>query len=294
MPLPLVAMGIGAGLGALNHLFGSHSPQVTTSGVGAEDAAYLRNQRGIAMNMFGQGMNPYDPAFLAAMQGFGGYADAGKMGLAAFTDPAIMAKFMAGDQAALAPIFQRQRDLMDAQSRSRMIANNAFGLKGSNYQPNYSDINNAETMANMQLRSEAANRALQFGQFGQYGLSNMMAGGQYMTERPDIWKQNMMRMIAGAYGGPISTYTSSPNPNDNGSLLGSIAGGAMMGASFGGMGGGGGSSAIIDALHGQGYGNGTYTPWQPPAWNPSLSPNVGPTAGPSGFGQFGQNFRLGN
>lgn len=238
MVAPLVMAGVGAGMGILNNLFGSHKPQVTTNSIDQASQNEIMYRRNLARGFVGQGMNPLDPSLLAAMQGYGGYAAAGQMGLNAFTDPSQMAKFQAYGNNAMDPIFDRQRMQLQNSYRSNMAGAHAFGVRGQSMGPNYSDINNAQTQFGLQNMDNAQRMAMQMAQYGQFGLQGQQNLGQYFTERPMNWNQQAIGLLSNAYGGPLSTSTTSPNPNDKGNMFQSALGGAMTGLSFGGMGGG--------------------------------------------------------
>lgn len=224
--------GIGAGVGLLNNLFGSHKPQVTTNSIDQASQNEIMYRRALARGMVGQGMPQLDPALLAAMQGYGGYADAGRMGLAAFTDPSIMAKFQAYGNEAMNPIFDRQRAQLENSYRQRAAGAQAFGVRGQMMGPNYADINNAQTQFGIQNMDNAQRIAAMMAQYGQFGLQGQQNLGQYFTERPMNWNQQAIGLLSNAYGGPLSTTTSSPNPNDSGNIFQSMLGGAMTGLSF--------------------------------------------------------------
>ena len=90
MPLPLLAMGIGAGMGALSHAFGGNQPQRNVSTIDQPSQDYIMYRRNLAQNMIGQGMPQLDPALLAATQGYGGYAaDSSSSGWGPWWTPAL-------------------------------------------------------------------------------------------------------------------------------------------------------------------------------------------------------------
>lgn len=263
MPLPLVAMGIGAGMGALSHLFGSHKPQVSTTSIDQDSQNQIRFGRDFSRGVIGRGMEPLDPGLIAAMQGYGGYAAAGQRGLNAFTDPSQMAQFQAYGNNVMSPYFDRQRMQLENSYRSNMAGARAFGVRGQTMGPNYSDINNAQTqfgIHNMENAQQIAQMMANYGQFGIQGQQNL---GQYITDRPMNWNQQAAGLLSSTYGGPLSTSTTNPNPNDSGNLFQSVLGGAATGLSFGGMGGAPGASA----------------PWRPQGYVPGGQPIQWPTFG---------------
>lgn len=232
MVAPLVMAGIGAGMGLLGNIFGSHKPQTTTDSIDQASQNEIMYRRNFARGFVGQGMQPLDPALLAAMQGYGGYADAGRMGLSAFTDPSQMAKFQAYGNDAMNPIFDRQRAQLENSYRQHAAGAQAFGVRGQMMGPNFSDINNAQTQFGIQNMDNAQRMAMMMAQYGQFGLAGQQNLGQYMTERPMNWNQQAVGLLSNAYGGPLSTTHTAPNPNDSGNAFQSMLGGAMTGLSF--------------------------------------------------------------
>jgi hypothetical protein len=232
MVAPLVAAGIGAGFGALNKLFGGNKPQITTTSIDQNSQDYLKYGRGFAMGRLANGPGAIDPALLAALQGYGGYADAGRMGLAAFTDPSIMAKFQAYGNDAMNPVFDRQRAQLENSWRSRMAGASAFGVRGQMMGPNYSDINNSQLQFGLQNMDNAQKMAAMFANYGQFGVAGQQNLGQYFDTRDQTWASQMGDLYSRLYGGPLSTTTKAPNPNDSGNLFQSMLGGAVTGLSF--------------------------------------------------------------
>src|SRR5881394_1674744 len=164
MPLPLLAMGIGAGMGALSHAFGGNQPQRNVSTIDQPSQDYIMYRRNLAQNMVGQGMPQLDPALLAAMQGYGGYAAAGQRGLNAFTDPSQMAQFQAYGNHAMDSTFDRQRAQLENSYRANMAGGRAFGVRGQMMGPNYADINNAQTNFGLQNMDNAQRIAMAMAQ----------------------------------------------------------------------------------------------------------------------------------
>ena len=266
MVAPLVAVGVGAGMGALSHLLGGGGgPQTTTTSLSQEDADAIRRRRMIGWNMFDQGMGAVDPRLLAAGQGYDQYAQFGQMGMNAFTDPSVLARFGAGRAQAGRSVFDWQRQQLENAHRKQMAGARAFGVRGQSMGPDYGQIDRSQQMFEIGNEQEAFNRAMQAAGLGQFGVAGQHNLGQYMTERPMNWQQHIMNVLQSAYGQPISTSTSSPNPNDRGNLFQSMLGGAMTGASFGGAG----APAAAVTQYAPNYG-GVPNRWQP-----------------SGFGQYG-------
>jgi hypothetical protein len=258
--------GIGAGMGLLNNLFGSHKPQVTTTSIDQGSQNEIMYRRNLARGMVGQGMPQLDPALLAAMQGYGGYADAGRMGLAAFTDPSQMAKFQAYGNEQMNPIFDRQRAQLENSYRSRQAGSQAFGVRGQMMGPNYADINNAQTQFGMQNMDNAQKMAMMMANYGQFGIAGQQNLGQYFTERPMNWNQQAIGLLSNAYGGPLSTSTSSPNPSGN--MFQSMLGGAMTGLSFAKPGAAPGAPTPSAPVY-----SGGYMPPPDQSWRPGNQPN---------------------
>lgn len=264
MVAPLVMAGIGAGFGALNKLMGGNKPLTTTSSIDQSSQDYLKYGRNFAMGRLANGPGQIDPALLAALQGYGGYADAGRMGLAAFTDPSIMAKFQAYGNDAMNPVFDRQRAQLENSWRSRMAGASAFGVRGQMMGPNYADINNSQTQFGLQNMDNAQRMAQMFANYGQFGIAGQQNLGQYFDTRNQNWSSQMGDLYSRMYGGPLSTTTKSPNPNDSGNLFQSMLGGAVTGLSFA-------SPAKVPTAAPAALYSGGYVPDQ--SWRPGNAPN---------------------
>lgn len=264
MPGPLALAGIGAAAGALSHLFGGGGgDQRTTQTIGQNDQNYVNYMRAFAQNALQGGMPALDPSIMSAMQGYGGYADAGRMGLNAFTDPSTMAKFQAYGMNAMDPYFDRRRMQLGNEHRARMAGARAFGVRGQMMGPDYSGIDQQQQEFMLRNMENAQRNAMQFAQFGQFGIGGQHNLGQWLTNRPMEYAQQGAGILSGSYGGPMETITTSPNPNDQGSLGQSILGGAMTGLSFARPGAGAPApSPVVSQLHQQGYGWGGYSPVQ--------------------------------
>lgn len=260
MPGPLAMAGIGAGMGALSHLFGGGGgPMTSRTTYGADDNRFIDFRRAFAENIFGGGMPDLDPSIMAAMQGYGGYADAGRFGLSALTDPTKMRQLQAYGADAMNPIFDWQRRQLENQHRQNMTRMGAFGVRGSMMGPDYGSIDRNQLQFGIGNIDRAQNMALQMANFGQFGIGGMHNLGQWITNRPMEWGSAGSNALATAYGGPKETIQTTDDPNQQGSLGQSILGGAMAGMSFGRSGGAPAAvSPIQSQLHSQGYGWGGY------------------------------------
>ncbi len=232
---PLVGIGIGAGMGLLNGLFGSKKPQTTSTYIDPESQDYLRQQRAIAMRMGGMSMPNLDPNILAAIQMMQNYGNAGQLGLSAVTgDAGAGAKFMNPYMEAMNPIFDRMRanSLMQVnQSLTRpgggaFAGNNRVGLAQGNA---FRNVNDTQTQFNYQGFQDAMARAMQLAS-GMPAASDWLKNtGFDLTNRQRNWDIGSMGLMNAGFGMPFGQTASTPN---NTNLFESILGGAMTGASL--------------------------------------------------------------
>lgn len=234
MPGPLAMAGIGAGMGALSHLFGGGGGGPTTQRTtyGADDNRFLDFRRAFAENIFGRGMPDLDPSIMAAMQGYGGYADAGRFGLDALTDPSKMRQLQAYETSAMNPIFDWQRRQLENQHRQQMTRMGAFGVRGSVMGPDFGSIDRNQLQFGLGTIDRANNLALQMANYGQFGIGGMHNLGQWITNRPMEWGSVGSNALAQAYGGPKETIQTTDDPNQPGNLGQAMIGGAMAGLSL--------------------------------------------------------------
>jgi len=225
--------GIGAGFGALKSIFGSNKPQETRQSIDPESQDYIRNMRAMSQMYAGRPMPGLDPSFLAALQGMGGYAQAGQTGLNAMTDPTQAALFMNPFNAAMNPMFDRMRASSMNMFNKNATAQNAFGARRNLGQgAALADVNQQQGAFNYQGFNDAMARAMQLANMGMGANQWLGQAGQYQTERQRNYDMGSLGMLQQGYGTPL--YTTNQTPNDKGDLFSNMLGGAMTFASFGG------------------------------------------------------------
>jgi hypothetical protein len=232
MVAPLVLGGIGAGVGLLNNLFGSHKPQVTRSNeLDPASRDYILGMRSRAMGFADRPMSALDPAFLQALSGMQGYANAGQMGVNAMTDPAAAAKFMNPYFASMLPQFDQMRMASLNNLNKTATAAGAFGARRGLAQGNaLRDVNNAQSQFAYTGFNDAMARAMQLAGFGMGANQWLGTAGQYMTDRQRNYDIGSLGLIQGGYGSPL--YTSTTTPNDKGNPFQAALGGFATGMSF--------------------------------------------------------------
>lgn len=233
MVAPLVAAGIGAGVGALKSIFGSNKPQETRQSIDPESQDYIRHMRAMSQMFAGRQMPGMDPAFLAAMDRMGGYASAGQTGLNAMTDPTAAQSFMNPFMASMNPVFDRMRAASVNQFNRNATGQGAFGARRNlGAGAAMADVNQAQAQFSYQGFNDAMARAMQLASMGMGANQWMGAQGQYLTDRQRNYDMGSLGMLQQGYGTPL--YTTNTTPSDKGDFFSNILGGAATGLSFAG------------------------------------------------------------
>lgn len=246
MVAPLIMAGVGAGIGALGHLFGAKPrAPVTTTGLDPASQAYVDHMRTMSQGWANRSMPGMDPSFLAAMQGMRGYADAGQQGANAMTDPTAAMKFMNPFMANMNPFFDQMRGNSLNQLHQTATAQGAFGSNrlGLAEGQALNDVNNSQAQFQYGGFNDAMSRAMELAHMGMGANTWLGQQGQYLTDRQRNWDIGSQGILNAGLG-PTGTVTTGPQPQQ-GNLFQSMLGGAMSGLSFGGapkMPGGGGFS----------------------------------------------------
>lgn len=234
MVAPLIMAGVGAGIGALGHLFsGKPKAPVTTTGLDPASQAYVNQTRGMSQFWANRPMPGMDPSFLAAMQGMHGYADAGQQGVDAMTDPTAAMKFMNPFMANMNPFFDQMRGNSLNQLHQSATAQGAFGSNrlGLAEGQALNDVNNSQAQFQYGGFNDAMSRAMELAHMGMGANTWLGQQGQYLTDRQRNWDIGSQGLLNGGLG-PTGTVTTGPTPQ-KGSLGQSMLGGAMAGLSFG-------------------------------------------------------------
>jgi len=247
---------IGAGLGGLSSIFGSHKPQTTSTSFDPATSGYIGMMRNQALGSANQNWG-VDPSIQQALQQLQQYGQGGNLGMGILggQDPKALANMIAPGQNALNTIYnQEQGQGLAALQKAATLAGGT-GLGGAGNTRSgipigsfMSQMGATRAQGTLGLLQQAYQNA---GQMANLGLgATGMAGnlGQWLTNLPAFQAQIKQGLLSQGLG-PVGQTQTTPTQGSN--FFSSLLGGGLMGAGLG------------------GWGNATTMPPAPTGWIPS-------------------------